>query len=359
MTCHRGCPRGRGRHRPTAGLPPGWADYALTATHTGTAYAACFRTDRTFPDLPPDAAWASGASDQRIFILRRHRLTVAVSNETDHPMDLAATEPERLATGFIFTVGPLWHPDGYRHFVDLRRNHLFRLTPGKAPELVRTTIGGNGTTFDLHGRLIVCEGDDRRLTRMGPDDKVESLVDNYKGGRFNRPNDVICHSIGCLYFTDPDKRRPFQEREIPGPAGDDNLWDGARVYRLALDGGLSVLAHCEYPNGLALSPDERTIYVANTRSTQYIHVIRLDAAGNMVGRSIFADLSGTEPGIPDGLKVDGIGRVYCTGPGGIWVMAPDGKRIGVIRWPEQAVNFAFGGPDLRTLFCCAHTSQTV
>ena len=155
---------------------------------------------------------------------------------------------------------------------------------------------------------------------MGADGKVETLVDNYKGGRFNRPNDVICHSNGCLYFTDPDKRRPYHEREIPGPAGEDNLWDGAGVYRLAPDGSLSVLALCEYPNGLALSPDERTMYVANTRSSKYIHAIKLDAAGNMVGRSIFADLNeGTEPGIPDGLKVDSIGRVYCTGPGGIWV----------------------------------------
>jgi gluconolactonase len=126
---------------------------------------------------------------------------------------------------------------------------------------------------------------------------------------------------------------------------------------LAPDGSLSVLAHCEYPNGLALSPDERTMYVANTRSSQYIHAIKLDAAGNMVGRSIFADMNeGTEPGIPDGLKVDSIGQVYCTGPGGIWVLAPDGKRVGIIKWPEQAVNFAFGGPDLRTLLCCAHTS---
>jgi gluconolactonase len=83
------------------------------------------------------------------------------------------------------------------------------------------------------------------------------LVDNYKGGRFNRPNDVICHSNGCLYFTDPDKRRAYHEREIPGFEGDNNLWDGACVYRLAPDGSLSVLALCEYPNGLALSPDER------------------------------------------------------------------------------------------------------
>ena len=149
------------------------------------------------------------------------------------PEVLETTEAERLATGFAFTEGPLWHPDGYWYFVDLRQNKLLKLTPGKPPELVRNTIGGNGTTFDLQGRLIVCEGDDRRLTRMTADGKVESLVDNYKGGRFNRPNDVICHSNGCLYFTDPDKRRPYHEREIPGPEGDNNLWDGARVYRLA------------------------------------------------------------------------------------------------------------------------------
>jgi gluconolactonase len=99
------------------------------------------------------------------------------------------------------------------------------------------------------------------------------------------------------------------------------------VHRVAPDGSISVLAHCEYPNGLALSLDERTMYVANTRSSKYIHAIKLDAAGNMVGRSIFADMNdGTEPGIPDGLKVDSIGRVHCTRPSGIWVIAPDGKR---------------------------------
>src|SRR5262249_32813518 len=151
----------------------------------------------------------------------------------------------------------------------------------------------------------VCEGDDRRLTRMGPDGKVESLVDNYRGGRFNPPNDVICHLDRGPDFTHTDKRPPHPRREITGPAGAGNLWDGARVYRLAPDGSLSVLANCEYPNGLALSPDERTMYVANTRSSQYIHAIRLDADGNMIGRSIFADLNeGSEPGIPDGLKVD-------------------------------------------------------
>ena len=273
------------------------------------------------------------------------------------PDVLETTEAERLATGFVFTEGPVWHPDGFWYFVDIRQNKLFRVTPGKPAELVRETQGGNGVTFDLQGRLINCEGDARRLTAMTADGKVDVLVDRFEGRRFNRPNDVICHSNGTLYFTDPDKRVPYHEREIPGPEGIDDLWDGACIYRLMPDGQLSVLAHCEYPNGLAFSPDERTIYAANTRSSKYMHAIRLDAAGGMIGRSIFADLNeDCGPGIPDGVKVDSLGRVYCTGPGGIWVFQPDGTRIGIIQWPEQAVNMAFGGPDMRTLFCCAHTS---
>ena len=273
------------------------------------------------------------------------------------PDVLETTEAEKVATGFVFTEGPLWHPDDFWYFVDLRPNRLHKIKIGQKTELVRNTEGGNGTTFDLQGRLIVCEGDARRVTRTDASGTVTALADNYKGGRFSRPNDVVCHSNGSIYFTDPDKRRPYHEREIPGRAGDNNLWDGAGVYRVATDGAVSQIANCEYPNGLAFSPDERTLYVANTRSSKYIHAIKLDAAGNMVSRSIFADMNeGTEPGIPDGLKVDSIGRVYCTGPGGIWVMDPSGKHIGTIKWPEQAVNFAFGGPDMRTLFCCAHTS---
>jgi gluconolactonase len=273
------------------------------------------------------------------------------------PDVLETTEAERLATGFVFTEGPLWHPDGFYYFVDIRQNKLYRITPGQKAEVVRETAGGNGTTFDLQGRLVLCEGDGRRVTRVGPGGKVETVVDRYQGGRFNRPNDVVCRSDGSLYFTDPDKRRPYTEREIPGPAGENNLWDGACVYRVAPDGVVSLFAHCEYPNGLAFSPDERTLYVANTRSTKYIHALELDAAGNLSRRRIFADMNeGTAPGIPDGLKVDSQGRVYCTGPGGIWVYTPDGKRVGIVKFPEQSVNFTFGGSDLRTLFCCAHTS---
>jgi gluconolactonase len=273
------------------------------------------------------------------------------------PEVLETTEAERLATGFKFTEGPLWHPDGFWYFVDLRSNKLHRIRAGQQPERVRDTEGGNGTTFDLQGNLIHCEGDGRKVTRLRPDGKVEVVADRYMGGRLNRPNDVVCRSDGTLFFTDPDKRVAYSEREIPSPQGLDNLWDGASVYSVAPDGTLSRVAYCEYPNGLAFSPDERTLYVANTRSSKYIHALELDTAGKLLRRRIFADMNvGEEPGIPDGLKVDSEGRVYCTGPGGIWVLSTEGKKIGVIRFPEQAVNFAFGDPDMRTLFCCAHTS---
>jgi gluconolactonase len=275
----------------------------------------------------------------------------------DIPDILETTEAERLATGFTFTEGPLWHPDGFYYFVDLRVNRLHKIVPGQKPGLVAQTQEGNGTTFDLQGRLVICEGGARRVSRLTADGKFEPVAERYMGGRFNRPNDVVCHSSGALYFTDPDKRVPYSKREIPGPEGVNNLWDSAGVYRVTPEGTVGLVANCEYPNGLAFSPDERTLYVANTRSTKYIHALELDAEGNCVRRRIFADMNeGERPGIPDGLKVDSQGRVYCTGPGGVWVFTPDGKRVGIIEFPEQAVNFAFGGPDLRTLFCCAHTS---
>jgi gluconolactonase len=273
------------------------------------------------------------------------------------PDVLETTEAERLATGFKFTEGPLWHPDGHWYFVDLRNNRLHRLTPGKPVEIVTNTVGGNGTTFDLQGRLLICEGDARRVSRLTGEGKLEPFAERYSGGRFNRPNDIVCRSDGSIFFTDPEKRVPFKDREIAGPPGTENLWDGAAVYRFAPDGAIAMVANFEYPNGLAFSPDEKTLYVANTRSSKYIHAIEVDAAGKGSRRRIFADMNeGDEPGVPDGLKVDSQGRVYCTGPGGIWVFNPDGRRVGIIKFPEQSVNFAFGGPDIKTLFCCAHTS---
>jgi len=260
---------------------------------------------------------------------------------------LGSTGLEHVASGFVFTEGPLWHPDGFFYFVDVRASVLYRVVLGQAAQMVRKTSGGNGTTFDLQGRLINCEGDARRLTRTGPDGQVSALIERFDGLRLNRPNDVICRSDGTIFFTDPSIRVPVGERDVG---------EGA-VYRLTPDGRSHRVAWCEYPNGLALSPDERTLYVANTRWTQYIHAIELDSAGDMKRRRIFADMSadGTN-GVPDGMKVDTAGRVFCTGTGGVWVFAEDGTRIGIIETPEVCANIAFGGPDLRTLLLTASTS---
>ena len=261
---------------------------------------------------------------------------------------LETTEAERLATGFTFTEGPLWHPDGFFYFVDLRVNRLHKIVPGQAAELVRENTGeGNGTTFDLQGRLIMCEGGNRRLSRMDAYGRVEVLVDRYEGKRFNRPNDVVCKSDGSIFFTDPGLRIPLDQRELPNPG----------VYRLAPDGALTLVADCEYPNGLAFSPDERILYVANSRWAAYIHALELNDDGTLRRRRIFADMSSDEPdGVPDGMKVDVEGHVYCTGPGGVWVFAPDGSHLGTIRPPEIPANLAFGGPDRQTLFMTARTS---
>jgi gluconolactonase len=262
---------------------------------------------------------------------------------------LETTQAERLATGFVFTEGPLWHLDGFYTFVDIRRSQIHRLTPGEKPQLVREDTGeANGMTFDLQGRIVMCEGGNRRITRTpAVDRRPEVVVDRFEGKRFNRPNDVVCRSDGSIFFTDPGLRVPLAQREL----------SYAGVYRIAPDGTTTLFADCEYPNGLAFSPDERVLYVANTRWTQYIHALEIDGAGALVRRRIFADMSSDETdGVPDGMKVDVEGRVYCTGPGGTWVFAPDGTRLGIVRTPEVPANLVFGGPDLKTLFLTARTS---
>jgi gluconolactonase len=260
---------------------------------------------------------------------------------------LETTAAERLATGFGFTEGPSWHPDGFYYFVDIRKSLLHRLRPGGAPEVARADTGeGNGTTFDLQGRLVMCEGGNRRVTRMAADGSIAVLMDRWQGRRINRPNDVVCKSDGSIWFTDPGSRIPLAEKEVP--------YSG--VYRIDPDGCKTLVAECELPNGIAFSPDERVLYVSNTRQAQYIHAIELDSTGNMVRRRIFADMSSEETdGVPDGMKVDALGRVYCTGAGGTWVFSPDGSRIGIIRTPEIPANLVFGGPDLKTIFFTART----
>ena len=258
---------------------------------------------------------------------------------------------ERVATGFVFTEGPLWHPEGYWLFVDVRREPgaIFRLAPGGEPEIFREpSNGSNGLTFDLQGRLIMCEGDGRRMSRRELDGSITTIADRWEGKRLNRPNDVVCHSDGSIYFTNPGGRIDPSEREI----------DFSGVHRIAPDGAVTAVVNdIEYPNGLTFSPDESILYVANTRERMHIAAYDVQPNGTVTGGRVFADMSSAETdGVPDGMKVDSEGRVYCTGPGGGWVFAPAGQLIGIIRLPEIPANCAWGGPDNRTMLFTARTS---
>ena len=277
---------------------------------------------------------------------------------SDALRDLIASEPKEVASGFGFTEGPLWHPEGYWLFVDIPREQVKRLLPDGSVETIREQSGGaNGLTFDLEGRLVMCEGgrifadapgdDYRRLTRMEPDGSITVLADHHGEARLNRPNDVVCHSDGSLYFSDPNLRLEPEQRELPF----------AGVMRLGSDGGLSVAAtDMEYPNGLAFSVDEGTMYVANTRPEPYLAAYDVADDGSLRNRRIFAAMDGEGEGVPDGLKVDLEDRIYCTGAGGCWVFAPDGEHLGTIELPQPPANVAWGGSDYRTLLFTARTS---
>jgi gluconolactonase len=274
-----------------------------------------------------------------------------------------SSQAERLATGFVFTEGPLWHPDGHWLFVDVRANLIYRLRPGGQPEIIRDNSGSsNGMTFDLQGRLIICEGDNRQITRLEPDGTYTPLAQRLGGKRINRPNDLVTRSDGSIYFTDPGGRLTPQEREL----------DFSGVHRIAPDGTLSnATAETEYPNGIAFSPDERTLYVAITRrdercleeknrgevcAHQLIRAFDVASDGTLSNNRVFANMASAADGVPDGMKVDAEGRVYCTGPEGVWVFDAFGQHLGVIRLPEIPANCAWGGPDHRTMLFTARTS---
>ena len=276
---------------------------------------------------------------------------------------LESQTPERLATGFGFTEGPLWHADGRWEFVDIRKAAIHSLRPGGPVETVRKNSGGaNGMTFDLNGRVIVCEGDNRRITRREADGSYTPIAERVDGKRINRPNDLVGRSDGSIYFTDPGGRLSPEEREL----------DYSGVHRIAPDGAVSnATTETEYPNGLAFSPDESILYVAITRLDdrcaaekergevcrhQRIRAFDVAADGSLSNNRVFADMFSAADGVPDGMKVDVEGRVYCTGAEGCWVFDSAGNHLGIIRLPEIPANCAWGGPDNRTMFFTARTS---
>jgi gluconolactonase len=262
---------------------------------------------------------------------------------------------ERVATGFMFTEGPLYMPDGYLLFSDVVGNVIYRWSPEGGPVEWRrpggfdgaewpqgSYIGSNGIIRDKEGRILVCEHGNHRITRTDADGKVTVIVDSYQGKRLNSPNDVAFKSDGALYFTDPPYGLPKQDED----ENKELAFNG--VYRLnPVDpGGELTLLNDQMtrPNGLAFSPDEKYLYVANSDEAKRVWMrYPVQPDGKLGAGEVFHDATASpDAGLPDGMKVDAQGNLYCTGPGGVWIFSPDGTHLGTIKLPEQPANVGWG-----------------
>jgi gluconolactonase len=245
------------------------------------------------------------------------------------------------------TEGPLWWKEGgYLLFSDINASKRMKYTPGQGITVFQeNTNGANGLTRDLQGRLLACEHETRRVTRQELDGSLTVVANSFQGRRLNRPNDVVVKSDGSIYFTDPWSSPLPREQ-----------WDltFSGLYRITPDLGSMTLLLDDmlFPNGLAFSPDESVLYVDDLLRG-HIRAFDIAANGTLARQTdrVFADLRGSEPGVPDGMKVDTAGNVYCGGSGGIWIMDPKGKKLGHIVHGENATtNIGFGGNDWKTLF---------
>jgi gluconolactonase len=277
---------------------------------------------------------------------------------------------EILAEGYDWSEGPIWVKEGggYLLFSDVPQNVVYKWKEGVGaqPYLKPSgytgteprggEMGSNGLTLDSNGRLVLCQHGDRRVARMdaplaAPEPKFATLADRYDGRRFNSPNDVVFHSNGDMYFTDPPYGMPKQfddpAREIP--------FQG--VFRRGRDGAVTLLTRdMTRPNGLAFSPDEKLLYVAQSDSTAAIwRVFDVKPDGTLGASRVLFDstaMTKTLKGLPDGLKIDTEGNLFATGPGGVLVISPQGKHLGTIFTGQATANCAFGD-DGRTLYITA------
>ena len=288
---------------------------------------------------------------------------MAVQAHKPEMLELIAedAEVERLGTGFTYTEGPLWHPDGYLLFSDMPGDVRRRWDEESGvTEVANPSNKGNGMTWDLDGRLLVCEHVTSSLVRMNPDGTGsgrEALATHYDGRELNSPNDVIVKSDGSIYFTDPTYGR------MPGFGLErEQELDFQGVYRLPAGGGELELVVDDFaqPNGLCLTADESLLYINDT-DRAHIRVFEVGSDGSLRGGDVLADGIGTgdlESGeLVDGMKLDERGNIWVTGPKGVWVFSPDGEHLGVLEVPENVGNLNWGGPDWNWLFIPASTSM--
>lgn len=269
---------------------------------------------------------------------------------------------ERVAGGLTFTEGPVWRGDALL-FSDIPNNRIvrWRRLP-EGPELTTFATGpSNGLTLDRQGRVLAAEHGGRRVARVADNGERTLLVDRFEGKRLNSPNDIVVKSDGTIYFTDP----PYAVNTVaPGIARPAGWWTAPipgkeqpcnGVYRLAIDGKLQLVADdFALPNGLAFSPDESILYI-NDSARQHIRAFDVGADGRLSKSRVLLDMASQDPGVPDGMKVDLQGNVFCTGAGGVWVCRADGTLLGRVLLPELPANLGWG-EDGSVLFMTARTS---
>jgi gluconolactonase len=269
---------------------------------------------------------------------------------------------EKVGGGFGFTEGPLWRPDGKLWFSDVTRNIVRSITPGGKVDVLIDKAGGetaapagsfigpNAMVADKDGFVLLCQHTNRRIVRLDKDLKQTVFLDKFQGKKFNSPNDLVYTSDGSLYFTDP----PYGLLKQDDDPAKELKFNG--VFRYSKGKLTAIIKDLTRPNGIAFSPDEKVLYISNSDEKKKVWM-RYDVKpdGTVANGKVFADVTAeTEPGLPDGMKVDSLGNVYGTGPGGVWVFSPDGKHIGTIKPGETPANVAWAD-DGKTLYITATT----
>jgi gluconolactonase len=279
----------------------------------------------------------------------------------------ADAKVEKVHGDFRFVEGPVWDKTGgFLLFSNIPANSIMKWTPDgtvsvfKQPIFAGTypdgvLIGSNGLTLDRQGRLVAAEHGNRRVARYDKSGAVTVLADRYEGKRLNSPNDLVVKRNGDVYFTDP----PGFERNFPADAKDipKTELDFNGVYRISTDGKLTLLTKdIPYPNGIAFSPDEKKLYVANSRPDKFWMVFDVSSDGTLAnGRKFFDATQIPGDDVPDGMKIDTAGNIYATGPAGIMIFSPEAKLLGTIQFPELPANCAWGDADGKTLYVTART----
>lgn len=270
---------------------------------------------------------------------------------------------EKLAGGFQFTEGPVWRNQGPNlWFSDVQGNVIRQFTPSDNSVKVMIEnaggtggqpggfIGPNGEINDKDGNILFCQHTARDIVRVDKDMKLTPVVEKYQGKRFNSPNDLVYKNDGSLYFTDP----PYGLAKQDEDPKKELKFNG--VFRLAKGKVDLIIKDLTRPNGIAFSPDEKKLYIANSDEKHKVWMVYdVEPNGTVKNGKVFADVTAEkEDGLPDGMKVDSQGNVYGSGPGGLWVFSPDGKHIGTIKPPETPANCNWG-EDGKTLFITART----